>query len=99
MDEHGIINNYFQQPNFVTYGGILRYQYEALDWLYPLGQLTLGGNKAGFVYRGMLGFEISPYEKIGFIMGFEYNGMIFKHLDEQFKANKYGFIYGVSLKF
>jgi len=99
MDEHGIINNYYQQPNFVSYGGVMRYQYEALDWLYPLGQITLGGNKAGFVYRGMLGFEIVPYEKIGFIFGFEYNGMIFKHLDEQYRAGKYGFKYGVSLKF
>lgn len=99
MDEKGIVNNYYQQPNFTSFGITGRYKYNAAEGFYPFAQVYGGGNKAGIIYRGMLGVEFAPYRSASFSLGIEYSNMIFNHQGSSYNAGKIGINYGVSFKF
>ncbi|MBI5324338.1 MAG: hypothetical protein HZB41_03510 [Ignavibacteriae bacterium] len=89
-----------QQPNFTTYGINLRYSapYDYLG-ISPFGQLSGGFNKAGIVYRGMLGLKYSPYYNITFTVGGEYSGFRYYHNNKGFVDSKIGLNYGVMFNF
>ena len=87
------------QPNLTTYSGIFRYEFNDLGKVYPVFQLTAGGNNYGAVLRFLGGFSYSPYSDIKFLLGFEYSNMIFTHQSQNFIANRLGFNYGVMFKF
>lgn len=100
----GIDSNYIyqyqQQPNFTSFGLLLRYKFGNLFWnINPFAQMYGGINQAGFINRIMAGFELEPYEYISFLFGLEYSNLSYHHNNLQFNSTKYGFNYGVSVKF
>jgi len=99
-DELGRPWRYEQQPNFTAFGATLRYKIaDITDWLSPIGQVYLGGTKAGFVSRGMAGAEIRPYYGVSFTIGLEYSDLVYKHQSNIFNAGKIGLKYGMGISF
>ncbi|MDQ1267089.1 MAG: hypothetical protein QG635_2242 [Bacteroidota bacterium] len=102
-DEKRNLYRYEQQPNITSLGMDLRFAYKDLFFnngiLYPIGQIYLGGTGAGFIGRGMLGFEYSPYNGIGFILGAEYSGLFYQHQGNNNNTGKIGMHYGIVFGF
>jgi hypothetical protein len=90
---------YWQQPNFTTLCGFIRYSINDLGILHPFFQVDAGANYVGPVLRGQLGIEYSPYPSISFILGGEYSYLSFHHDSQYFGAHKLNFNYGVNLNF
>lgn len=99
-DSIGNRYRYEQQPNFTSYGLSLRYRLlNIFDEFFPTLQVNLGGNRAGFVGRGALGLEYSPFSSLSFLINGEYSSLRFKHQGTNYWSPKFGLNYGISLKF
>jgi len=90
---------YWQQPNFATICGFLRYSINDVGTFHPFAQIEAGANYVGSVLRGQLGVEYSPYPSISFILGGEYSFLSFHHDNRRFSAHKLNLNYGVNLNF
>lgn len=99
MNRFGIIEKYYQQPNFTTISLIGKYYFADFSNFKPYLQANLGANRGGYVYRGTAGLEFSPYDYIGFLLAFEYSKLLFYHADNWFDSEKVGIKYGVKVKF
>ncbi len=99
FDNNGIKNIYEQQPNFTSYDAVFRYVNRSLPLVNPFLQASLGGNKAGYIARGMAGLLITPYSNINFVIGLEYSNLIYKHEANRFESGKIGLNYGVTFNF
>ena len=91
---------YYQQPNFSSYGILLRYSpFDIGQRIKIFGQSFIGINSVGIVTREMLGFEFYPFDNVDFVLGSEYNQFFFKHNNQIFSSNKYSINYGLEVKF
>ena len=90
---------YEQQPNLTTLSGILRYKYDLTEDCSPFVQVSLGANTAGLVSRGMFGINYSILENSGFVFGFEFSNLTYKHNSNLFNNYKFGLNYGFIYKF
>lgn len=89
-----------QQPNLTSYGLGCRVKFgEILSFANPFIQLTASYNRAGFVGRIMSGTEFKLYENFAFILGLEYNHLVFEHQNSYYNAKKINLNYGISYKF
>ncbi len=97
ISDLGYINLYEQQPNFSSYSAVARYlpKYASFSFFNPFLQLSLGGTKAGYIGRSMLGTEISPYSNMSFTIGAEAGLLRFHHEQYYFYSPKYGLCFGV----
>jgi len=93
--------SYDQQPNFTSYGFLLRYANKDYNlWgIYPYVQGFAGGTNVGFIGRLMGGLKYSPYKGIVFIIGAETSGLFYKHGGTDFDSYKYDLNYGMSFEF
>ncbi|MFC2130905.1 hypothetical protein ACFLSQ_05685 [Bacteroidota bacterium] len=93
--------SYDQQPNFTSYGLLLRYANKDFNlWgIYPYLQGFAGGTNVGYIGRLMGGLKYSPYEGIVFIIGAETSGLFYKHGGTDFDSYKYDLNYGMSFEF
>lgn len=96
--------NYFQyeqNPNFETYGVVVRYipNFANFQYIKLLTQGSLGGNKVGYVGRVMLGTEIEPIRNYSLILGYDYSSMFYPHQNKWYNSNKKGFQIGAAVKF
>jgi hypothetical protein len=99
-DSIGNRYRYEQQPNFTSYA--LGFKFKPIsifEDFYPSIQFKLGGNNAGFVGRGALGLEYSPFSSLSFLMNAEYSALRFKHQGNLYWSPKFGLNYGISYKF
>lgn len=90
---------FWQQPNFTTLCGVVRYTHDGWGLLKPYGQLAVGGNKVGLVMRPQFGLEFAPYAEVSFLLGGEYSFLRFHHRQSYFGAHKVGAIIGAEYKF
>jgi hypothetical protein len=93
---------YEQQPNFTSYSVLLRYSARSLaimDNLYPIAQVSTGGNLAGIILRGSGGLYYSPYPGISFLLTAGYNNLTYRHGSNDISSNKISVSYGVNFEF
>ncbi len=92
---------YEQQPNFVSYGALLRLLPYSESGNSVFGQFSFGSNfsGSGLIGRATIGGAFSPIDKLSFIIGIEYDYFLFWHQSRAFNSQKYGFHYGVSYCF
>lgn len=97
INRDGFISSYEQQPNFSSYTVVARYlpKYTKISFVSPFIQAAVGGTKAGFIGRAMLGAELSPYQNFAFTVGAEGSVLRFQHNDYYFYSPKYGLSFGV----
>jgi hypothetical protein len=104
-EANGDLYEYVQQPNFNSYGLILRYEPEWLSFnlvncdIKPLSQIGFGGNNAGYIGRVMIGTKVVAYNSLSFILGVEGNVFHYYHQNTWFDSYKYGINYGISYGF
>ncbi len=98
MDELGRYVSYEQQPNLTSLSLVIRYSYKYSEVLFPFAQIAGGGNKGGYLMRGMAGLEYAPYTNLGFVIGLEYSNFGFSYQGDNYYSNKMGLHYGVNLK-
>ena len=90
---------YLQNTNYISLGITGRYYLGNIYGIEPFSQLTLGGNKAGFIGRFMVGVNYKPLEFISLMLGVEGSVLRFHHHDQFFYSPKIGLNYGVSFNF
>jgi hypothetical protein len=98
-DSAGLKFRYSQQPNFTSYGLIMRYNITHWGDFSPMGQIYIGGTNAGLIGRLMAGMAYSPYPDISFMLGIEYSGLKYTHQVQGYNASKLGVNYGVGFSF
>lgn len=94
-DDEGLPYKYEQHTNYFAVGIVGRYDFLKTKYYNGFGQLYLGANKVGPVGRGLVGFEINPSSKYGFIIGIEGSVLRFYHGENYFVSPKIGLHYGV----
>ena len=91
--------NYYQQPNFSTISGLLRYKMDNLNNFKPFVQISGGINSLGFVGRGLLGTEYSIANNLSLVLSGEYNMLFFNYQNNGFRSPKYSLNYGFLYNF
>lgn len=96
----GLLADYQQHPNLSTFSANLRFlPFRLSERILPYGQIAIGGNYSGFVFREMFGLEYHPYSNIYLILGAEFNQFAFEHQKKWFNASKYSLNYGLGVRF
>ncbi len=98
-EDDGQYYNYFQQPNLTTIGLNARYDLLSINRFDVFGKMNLGWNIYGYLLRPGVGLKYFISENVYFLLDLEYSQMIFKHQNNSFTAEKYGFNYGINVKF
>lgn len=98
-DKYGLPVMYEQQPNFTSFGAVLRYDSRSTKSLRPIYQVIAGGNQVGILGRASAGFAYSPYSDISFVLGLEYSYLLYSYQNKMFNSQKLGFNYGVLFSF
>jgi hypothetical protein len=98
-DEYGQYTIYEQQPNFTSYGLILRYSMPYYGKFLPYVQLNAGGNKVGALGRLMIGTKYKLYDDISFSLGLEYSNLFYNYQSGRFNASKFGLNYSIFYNF
>ena len=99
LDKIGQFTQYEQQPNFTTYGMIIRYGINLSERIKPLAQIAIGGTNVGFIGRAMSGIQYKFSDELKFIIGFEYSNLFYDYQNHNFNSDKVGFNYGISYNF
>lgn len=98
-DEEGNQYLYKQYPNYLNLSAVLRYGFNINEWLDFYSQLMVGGTVTGAMVRSGVGFKISPYPDLNFLLGFD--GMIFgyQHQNKFYESSKLGLNFGIGFNF
>lgn len=101
LDDKGKLNRYEQQPNFESWGLVLRYANKDFNlWdIYPYIQLYGGGTKVGYIVRGGAGLKYSPFTNLSFILGIGSSSLFYNHNASPWQSNRYDLNYGISIGF
>ncbi len=99
VDMLGQFNLYEQQPNFTTYGMMIRYGYNVSDYFKPIAQISIGGANVGFIGRFMGGLQYKFTDELKFIIGLEYSNLFYNYQSQTFNSDKVGINYGISYSF
>lgn len=92
---------YEQNPNFETFGLVCRYNpsFAKYDFAGLFSQLSLGGNKVGYVSRLMIGAELEPLRNYSLIIGYDLSSMYYSYQNKWYVSQKQGFQIGAAIKF
>lgn len=97
--DDGINYTYYQQPNYTTFGLMMRYSPVKLAAMQPYARISGGINRGGYILKPSAGIEFNAYENLSFILGIEYNSFFYFHKENWFKTSKAAINYGISYKF
>ncbi|MFH1051162.1 MAG: hypothetical protein V1779_09585 [bacterium] len=100
-NEKGDLYRYEQQPNFTSYGMVLRYANKDFSlWdIYPYGQFVLGATNVGYILRYGGGLRYSPFNNLSFVLGVGSSSLFYKHDGSPWQSNRYDLNYGISFEF
>lgn len=97
--EDGQYFNYYQQPNLTTVGLNVRYdllEYCGFDFF---AKMNAGWNLYGYLFRPAVGMKYFISENVYLLLDLEYSKMMFNHQNNYYNAEKYGFNYGINVRF
>lgn len=95
VDDKGYRVNWSQFPNFLTYGGGIKYLFLKFDKLESYLQFIAAGNEAGQIGRAGLGLQWAPGSSYKFILGLEGSAFRYYHEGNPFNSFKLGINYGI----
>ena len=98
-DKNGDIYQYREQPNLTTVGVFIRYKTQLFENLSAHGQAGFGFNQAGIVIKPSLSFEYMISDRIGILIGSEYNYFRYSHQSRWNYSQKFSLNYGISYIF
>jgi hypothetical protein len=90
-----------QQPNLTSFSPFIRHSmkyWSVIDNLYPIAQVSAGGNRAGMLFRGAAGLYYSPYPGVSFLLTGGYSNMLYTHKNNFNNSDKFSLIYGVNFE-
>lgn len=97
--EYGQYFKYYQQPNLTTVGLNARYDFWEIYGFDFFAKMNWGWNLYGYLFRPAVGMKYFLSENVYLMLDLEYSQMIFKHQNEIYSADKFGFNYGINVKF
>ncbi len=98
FDENHVWSQYYQHPNFFTTSVAARFRISKLfDKTNLIGKVGLGINKAGPVFREMIGLEYEATDRIGLTLGIENSNLVYSEGNAVYITPKLGLTYGVKL--